>query len=248
MRTRLFALATLASVLLVASAHAGNAGDDDPFAEPTPPRDVPDLPVLPTLPALPDLAPLPELPPLTLAPAPAFAPAPASAPTSAPAPAPAPTSPTMLSLPAVSSATLGQYDEYSRPLAAFSIDASPVSAGAFQRCVAAGQCEKPTCASGHGDDARVTCVDLEQAKAYCAFAGERLPTEEEWEHAARQATALSMRSIDDAAEWTSSPYCFFCGKDDQVVRGGPARNPALRGWRPPTTHDPALGFRCARGE
>jgi formylglycine-generating enzyme required for sulfatase activity len=152
----------------------------------------------------------------------------------------------MLSLPAVTSATLGQYDEYKRAIPAFSIDATPVSSAAFQRCVAAGHCTKPSCAAPQGADGRVTCVDLAQAKSYCDFAGERLPTEEEWEHAARQARTAGMQATDDAAEWTSSPYCFFCGKDDQVVRGGPARNPALRGWRAPATHDASVGFRCAK--
>jgi formylglycine-generating enzyme required for sulfatase activity len=150
----------------------------------------------------------------------------------------------MLSLPTVSSATLGQYDEYKRPIPAFSIDATPVTSAAFQRCVAAGHCTAPSCGPSHGADGRVTCVDLAQATSYCAFAGERLPTEDEWEHAARQSSA-AMHSTDDAAEWTSTPYCFFCGKDDEVVRGGPARNPALRGWRPPATHDASVGFRCA---
>jgi formylglycine-generating enzyme required for sulfatase activity len=152
----------------------------------------------------------------------------------------------MISLPTVASATLGQYDEYKRAVPAFSIDADPVSASSFQRCVSAGQCTRPSCPAAHGADGRVTCVDLAQAKSYCTFAGERLPSEEEWEHAARQASTLAMHATDDAAEWTSSPYCFFCGKDDQVVRGGPARNPALRGWRPPATHDASVGFRCAK--
>ena len=55
-----------------------------------------------------------------------------------------------------------------------------------------------------------------------------------------------MTGTDDTAEWTSSPYCYFCGKDDRVVRGGPARTPGLRGWRPPVTRSADLGFRCAR--
>jgi hypothetical protein len=151
----------------------------------------------------------------------------------------------MLSLPAVRGVTLGQYDEYHRDLAAYSIDADPVCVRDYDRCVAAGNCSRPSCPTAV-PDRRVTCVDLKQATAYCAFAGERLPTEDEWEHAARQASHTGMHSTDDAAEWTSTPYCFFCGKDDQVVRGGPARNPALRGWRAPTSHDGDLGFRCAK--
>jgi len=35
------------------------------------------------------------------------------------------------------------------------------------------------------DDHPVNCIDLEQAKAYCVFLGKRVPTEPEWEHAAR---------------------------------------------------------------
>jgi hypothetical protein len=51
---------------------------------------------------------------------------------------------------------------------------------------------------------------------------------------------------DGVAEWTGSPYCFFCNRDDEVVRGGPAHDPKLRGWRAPKTSDAELGFRCAR--
>ncbi len=247
MRTRLFALATLASALLVASAHAGD--DDDPAEEPAPSTTA-TLPPLPPLAVLPDLPPLPALPPLALpsAPSPTLPPTPSLAPAPTPSLAPAlPPSAAMLSVSSAPAAVLGQYDEYKRPINAYAIDRDPVSVGAYERCTAAGKCTKPSCSGPPGGDGRVTCVDLVQAEAYCDFAGARLPTEDEWEHAARTAGAIGLRSIDDAAEWTSSPYCFFCGKDDQVVRGGPARNPALRGWRPPATHDPGLGFRCATG-
>jgi formylglycine-generating enzyme required for sulfatase activity len=127
-----------------------------------------------------------------------------------------------------------------------------VTASSYSRCVAAGGCTSPACdaagSSSPASSSRVTCVDFAQASAYCAFVGGRLPTEEEWEHAARESRALGMRDTDDAAEWTSSPYCYFCGRNDEVVRGGPARNPGLRGWRSPDAHERDVGFRCARDD
>jgi formylglycine-generating enzyme required for sulfatase activity len=136
------------------------------------------------------------------------------------------------------------YDEYRRSVGAYSIDERPVSAAEYERCVAAGKCTRPSCTVA--GSAPASCVDLAQAKAYCESEERRLPTEDEWEHAAREATRLGLHGMTDGRlEWTASPYCYFCGKDDEVTRGGPTRNPRLRGWRPPATHDAALGFRCA---
>jgi hypothetical protein len=235
MRARLFTLAAVAAGLVALSARADS---DDPFETKA---ELPPLSKLPELPPLVDLVPFGTTAPIVEHP-PEAAPAPALAPTPPAASAPALA---MVSVPAASAVTLGQYDEYHRPIAAYSIDASPVTIADYQRCIEAGRCTHPGCGGGI-HEGRVTCVDLKQATAYCAFAGARLPSEDEWEHAAREAGALGVHSISDAAEWTASPYCFFCGKDDQVVRGGPARNPALRGWRPPSTRDAGIGFRCAR--
>ncbi len=76
-------------------------------------------------------------------------------------------------------------------VAAFAIDVTEVSVGAFAGCVAAGKCTEPDTGmycnwhkAGH-DDHPVNCVDLTQATDYCASVDKRLPTEAEWEYAAR---------------------------------------------------------------
>jgi hypothetical protein len=238
MRSQVLAVATATTLLASLSARA--RADDDPFPDPS-------ADSLPPLTKLTDLPPLPELAPLDgTKPAPAPEPAPRIMHRPEPvAASPAPPAYEAVSVPAVQGAVLGQYDEYRRPVAAYSIDADPVSVAEYDRCVAAGKCMRPSCSTSAGT-APVGCVDLAQAKAYCESEGRRLPTEDEWEHAARKASALGVHGTTDGRlEWTASPYCFFCGRDDEVARGGPTRNPRLRSWRPPTAHDAGLGFRCA---
>jgi formylglycine-generating enzyme required for sulfatase activity len=77
----------------------------------------------------------------------------------------------------------------------YRIDRTEVTVGQFRRCVAAGACkapDRPRCASrcgGHEyfrkqEDRPITAVKFEQAVAYCAWAGKRLPSEAEWTRAA----------------------------------------------------------------
>lgn len=82
------------------------------------------------------------------------------------------------------------YHEVTVP--AFSIDKYEVTASEYQTCVNAGGCSGAATSpiecnysAPEKENHPINCVDWYQAKAYCTWAGKRLPAEAEWEKAAR---------------------------------------------------------------
>jgi len=84
-----------------------------------------------------------------------------------------------------------------RYVPSFELMKTEVTVGQYRECVEAGSCSEPTAYSSSGwekscnwgqsgrEDHPINCVDWEQAQDFAAWAGGRLPTEAEWEYAAR---------------------------------------------------------------
>jgi formylglycine-generating enzyme required for sulfatase activity len=76
-------------------------------------------------------------------------------------------------------------------VATFYMDKTEVTVDAYKACVTARGCSKPS----DGEECNwgkdylkqhpINCVDWNQATSFCKWAGKRLPTEEEWEFAAK---------------------------------------------------------------
>jgi formylglycine-generating enzyme required for sulfatase activity len=102
-------------------------------------------------------------------------------------------------------------------LAAFDLDRDEVTVGDYGACVAAGACEKPRGAVGDKSDP-IAWVRWSDAEAYCRFVGKRLPTEAEWERAARG---------DDGRRypWGNEPDCARANFGNYQGEGRCAGNP-----------------------
>jgi formylglycine-generating enzyme required for sulfatase activity len=86
--------------------------------------------------------------------------------------------------------TLGELDERPRhqvTLGAYAIDRTEVTRGNYLRCVRAGVCTSPWELGPRfeGLTQPIVGVSWHQARQYCTWTGGRLPTEAEWEKAAR---------------------------------------------------------------
>jgi formylglycine-generating enzyme len=127
---------------------------------------------------------------------------------------------------------------HSEEVRPFALDRTEVTVAAYARCVAEGKCGEPTGHATSGfrqfcnwkhpegrDDHPINCVTWIEADVYCRAVGKRLPSEVEWEYAARRPDGRTYpwgEAVPDAQRANA------CGEG--CVQNGKAKG--FDGWKP----------------
>jgi iron(II)-dependent oxidoreductase len=152
-------------------------------------------------------------------------------------------------------------------LPAFRIDRGLVTNGEYAAFVEDGAAAPPGWDPAAPPNAPVQHVSFDEAEAYARWVGKRLPTEREWEKAAKTISGELEHLTGAVWQWTSSffdgypgfsafPYAeyseAFFGSDYRVLRGGSWFTDPLvarltfRNWDLPQRRQIFSGLRCAR--
>ncbi|MFO0550009.1 MAG: SUMF1/EgtB/PvdO family nonheme iron enzyme [Polyangiaceae bacterium] len=106
---------------------------------------------------------------------------------------------------------LEESPEFEVELGSYSLDVFEVTAAHYKTCVLDGACTRPARGAFCNFDEEdrdthpINCVSFDQAAAYCRWVGKRLPTEFEWEHAARAAADRPHEGPTELYPWGVGP-------------------------------------------